>query len=93
MKKNNEQAKKLQIELKILKFLIIDEMPLIGLRILYQIKSRCRETHANEINELFGGITIIHNSYFFYERPKDKNVHQKSRTDPYELKNDVEVYL
>ena len=54
----NKNAKKLQTELKNLKFLFIDEMSLIGLRTLYQIESRCREIFANEIDEPFGGIII-----------------------------------
>ena len=54
----NQKAKKLQSDLKNLKFLIIDEMSLIGLRTLYQIESRCREIFANEIDKPFGGLII-----------------------------------
>ena len=57
-KLENQNAKKFQTDLKDLKFLIIDEMSLIGLRTLFQIESRCREIHANEIDEPFGGIII-----------------------------------
>lgn len=52
-----DQAKHLRTELKNLKFLIIDEMSLIGLRMLYMINYRCQEIKDN-IYEPFGGMFI-----------------------------------
>ncbi|XP_074596278.1 ATP-dependent DNA helicase Pif1-like [Brevipalpus obovatus] len=54
---NGESAQKFQNELKSMKFIIIDEMSMIGARMLYMIEKRLREINP-ERDEAFGGIFI-----------------------------------
>lgn len=54
---NGEARTKYQSELRTLKFIIIDEMSMIGARMLYMIERRLREIQP-EVNEPFGGIFV-----------------------------------
>lgn len=56
-KLNGEEQKFLQSNFKNLKFFIIDEMSMIGARMLFVIEQRCREIFP-DCNELFGGLNI-----------------------------------
>lgn len=55
-----DNAARFQREMSGLRFLIIDEMSMIGARMLFQIEQRCREIFP-EIDEPFGGLHV----YFF----------------------------
>lgn len=55
---NGETGRKYQLEQGNLKFLIIDEMSMIGVRLLAMIEKRCRELRT-EIDEPFGGIHVF----------------------------------
>lgn len=53
-----DQVEHLRSKFKNLKFLIIDEMSLVGLRLLYMINHRCQEIFFASRKEPFGGIYI-----------------------------------
>ena len=53
----NEIAKTFQRQHKNVKFLIIDEMSMIGLRLMGMLEQRCQELFPS-INEPFGGLYV-----------------------------------
>ncbi|EXU94457.1 PIF1-like helicase [Metarhizium robertsii] len=52
----------LQVKLKDIKYLIIDEKSMLGLRQLSWIDDRLREAFPNRNEEFFGGLNIVHKS-------------------------------
>ena len=53
----DEPLRKFQLCYKNLKFIIIDEMSMVGARLLHLIGRRCRDIFPN-VNESFGGINV-----------------------------------
>jgi len=54
-----EQLRNLQSELKNMHFLFIDEMSMVGLKMLYMIDRRLREVFPADREKPFGGVTIV----------------------------------
>jgi len=70
-------TRQLQLKFKNLKFIIIDEMSLIGARMLSQIEKRCREMFPNS-DEPFGGLCVYLFGDFRQLPPvKDAPLHTK----------------
>ena len=54
-----DPLKRLQIDLKDLQILVIDEMSMISPLRLYQIDRRLRESKPEKSNKVFGGVSIV----------------------------------
>ncbi|XP_074596306.1 ATP-dependent DNA helicase Pif1-like [Brevipalpus obovatus] len=55
---NGERLMEFQQKFRELKFLIIDEMSMIGAKLLGKIDKRCREMHPANDDEFFGGLHV-----------------------------------
>ena len=55
---HGEQLRKFQLFMEPVKFLIFDEYSMIGSRLLGKIDKRCREAHAQNASEPFGGMFV-----------------------------------
>lgn len=56
---SNERLRKLQNNLKGTHFLFIDEMSMVGLRMLHQIDQRLRQAFPQHRDQPFGGLTVV----------------------------------
>lgn len=54
---DGKKARDFQLQFKDLKFLIIDEMSMVGSRLIYFTERRCRQMHPN-VDDYFGGLFV-----------------------------------
>ncbi|SRR6266699_1705762 len=80
-------ASELQNRLRTLKYLVVDEKSIIGLRLLANVDSRLRQTFFYSSSEVFGGINVILIGDFYQFPP----IKQRPFYYPGELRDVTEI--